>query len=1467
MPKFLRKNMYICISLKINGFLERIHFVKNNKKKLNMKSKSLQRKDSRSGINSKILLLGVLTVILTLFSMNVLQAQQSYTFTNAGATGYQGPTQSQLDAEYANTNLDGQVTSNSGIQEWIVPSSGMYRIEVYGAQGGGANGGLGAKMEGEFTLNANDVLHIVVGQQGLTQSGEPNAVGGGGGSFVVKEPALSTSDILVIAGGGGGSPSTQYAIADASTTTSGNDGHVDAGVNNPDGVGGTGGDGGNKSVSGCSLDRGAGGGGFYTDGGSICQTAGNADGGSSFLNGVEGGTNNNVGTEGGFGGGGAVWTTGFRGSGGGGGYSGGGGGQINSNSANHSGGGGGSYNAGDNQINTAGVNSGHGLVVITIMSSGASNDAGAIAIDSPNVYCPGMHNVVATIMNFGTNQIDSVGVNWSINGVTQTPVSYTGTLDTMGGSGSATAQVTLGSINFTNAVYDISVWTSNPNGITDTVPDNDTVQALLQSSLPPPSTFSGIINATEAVIHWVGGSASNSWVYQLVPSGSSPTGVGTPTSVDSAVLTGLSPTTNYDFFVREVCPTGDTSSWSDPYFFRTPCIGPLNGVYTVDPNNSTLDTVFADFQDVVDALVECGISGPVEVQFTPGTYNQQVVIEEIPGASSTNTVTFNGLDPADVTITSSNAGPTIELDGATWLIFENMTINNTSTAVAMGIFMHSQTENIVIRNNVFNLNSTNFASACITASGNLANVTTLGDNASHIRIENNELYGGYYGISIQGVNTTNHNDGVEIIDNIIHGQYLYAIRLYAMHDLLVEGNDIDVSGSPTNSYGVYAYYTNNVVINKNIVKSRYAGLMVGYNNTNGATAAQSSTIISNNMVSMGYGYASPIGGMYLLYSARFEVIHNSVYSEGTGTVRALYLLANANTVDNRILNNIFVVSGGSTQYALHNNNDQGITALDYNVYYTTGTTFVMYDNQQVADLPQWQGLYSEYNENSLQEDPDFLFQTSSDLRIPTSKTHFTGDNGVSNIVSDDIFGTQRCFYIMGAYEIPLPVSPPVANFLAPDSIYINSPALFLNSPMIGEPQFDQWFVDGVFIADERNLEYEFSDTGTYEVMLVAEACDGRTDTLRQMIEVRLPDRAPSADFISNRQNVSRGEPVEFRDRSAYGPTSWSWSVDPPTVTVFGLPFNTFNFTSGTNSSSRNPVISFPWPGTFTITMIATNSEGSNTVIKELYINVGYNMCPDEAPDFTSSSDHAGLLFDHAGANSYSGSRSCNFRIEPCADTLFLVFDEFEMTCGSDYLRIYDGTDNTGTPMHCQTTSGMGFTGGDRVCGDECLPPDTLILLTGQAYIEYSTSSAGAEGFRMRWFTSGKEMGPRPSFFVEDEVCAGSEVFFENTSVGSGLHNFSWHFGEDPNAPFVNEYEPSYTYLNTGTHTVRLAAEDCEGLRDTFSFEVEVVNRNAPPVVSFSANNTAPMAGSEVVSFTSVVTDGCNDTYEWDISRS
>jgi len=398
----------------------------------------------------------------------------SLTFTNAGATGRFGPTQAQIDAAYSGTNLEGKVTVNSqGIQEWTVPGTGTYRIEVWGAKGGtgdGRAGGSGVKIVGDVALQADQVLKILVGQQATNRAGTDNNSGGagGGGTFVVNKSDLTP--IIVAGGGGGGASDCAGGYAKTSTSGSAGGGLGGAGgVNGGGGGAGQSGAAGNGTTAGgvgnyCSY--GAGGGGFYSSGGQNCQGLDPLLAGYSFLGGGFGGSadDNRSGLPGGFGGGAGV---GHRAAGGGG-YSGGGG-----DGAQNAGGGGGSFVSntttlvatsdgkynGSTSLRGATIsdlksyNAGDGKVVISYpASAGTSGPAvGASEIDpkTNGSDCPELLVGFSIAESDGTTEVDESGTEDTFTVVLNTEPSANVVID-VSSSDTGEATVSPASLTFTN---------------------------------------------------------------------------------------------------------------------------------------------------------------------------------------------------------------------------------------------------------------------------------------------------------------------------------------------------------------------------------------------------------------------------------------------------------------------------------------------------------------------------------------------------------------------------------------------------------------------------------------------------------------------------------------------------------------------------------------------------------------------------------------------------------------------------------------------------------------------------------------------------------------------------------------------------------------------------------------------------------------------------------------------------------
>ncbi len=86
---------------------------------------------------------------------------------------------------------------------------------------------------------------------------------------------------------------------------------------------------------------------------------------------------------------------------------------------------------------------------------------------------------------------------------------------------------------------------------------------------------------------------------------------------------------------------------------------------------------------------------------------------------------------------------------------------------------------------------------------------------------------------------------------------------------------------------------------------------------------------------------------------------------------------------------------------------------------------------------------------------------------------------------------------------------------------------------------------------------------------------------------------PSADFSAAFNTTCVNGTINFFDATANSPTSWQWSASPATV----------SFVNSSTANSQHPSIKFNAAGSYSITLIATNAAGSDTITKTNYIVV------------------------------------------------------------------------------------------------------------------------------------------------------------------------------------------------------------------------------------------------------------------------
>ncbi|KAF0195202.1 MAG: hypothetical protein FD166_3063 [Bacteroidetes bacterium] len=111
---------------------------------------------------------------------------------------------------------------------------------------------------------------------------------------------------------------------------------------------------------------------------------------------------------------------------------------------------------------------------------------------------------------------------------------------------------------------------------------------------------------------------------------------------------------------------------------------------------------------------------------------------------------------------------------------------------------------------------------------------------------------------------------------------------------------------------------------------------------------------------------------------------------------------------------------------------------------------------------------------------------------------------------------------------------------------------------------------------------------------------------------------PIANFSGNPSSILTGESVTFSDISAGNPTSWQWTFEGGTPSA---------------SSLENPVVTYNSPGTFAVTLVATNANGSDTETKPGYITV-------EDPDYCEASATCDEYIGTLNFNTINNSSSC-----------------------------------------------------------------------------------------------------------------------------------------------------------------------------------------------------------------------------------
>ncbi|MCB9251422.1 MAG: DUF5011 domain-containing protein [Flavobacteriales bacterium] len=418
-----------------------------------------------------------------------------------------------------------------------------------------------------------------------------------------------------------------------------------------------------------------------------------------------------------------------------------------------------------------------------------------------------------------------------------------------------------------------------------------------------------------------------------------------------------------------------------------------------------------------------------------------------------------------------------------------------------------------------------------------------------------------------------------------------------------------------------------------------------------------------------------------------------------------------------------------------------------------------------------------------------------------------------------------------------------AGFYMPTSAFVGTPIKMTNNNQTGYIAH-QWDID-----DDGSIEYVttnathiFNSVGNRCVRLKSQNCLGRDSVLR-CINIVNPTSKPIVDFASNTNEVERFGTVDFIDLSQNGPTYWSWYMfDPKDSVNTRIDVETYNNNLVGNDpyTNANPEVFFNTIGTYTVCLQTSNNLGPSSVLcKPNYIRV----TPFKDNNLGAGTvqpiyEQSGNLIDDGGrTGNYSNNRVDYATIIPCgAKKINLQFHQFKVASG-DILRVYDGIDATGTPLH----TGNGFTAGNS---PSLTTP--IVATSGALYVYFTSNGSGNDsGFIASWTTErGPIVPPDADFDIPDTLYNPNTYTFINTSLNAlGKADFVWDiepgYGE---VAYTKDLE--YAILTDNTYDVRLTVSTCMGT-DYKIKKVVVVTPHKRADVDFVADNRRPNTGQTV----------------------
>jgi len=443
------------------------------------------------------------------------------------------------------------------------------------------------------------------------------------------------------------------------------------------------------------------------------------------------------------------------------------------------------------------------------------------------------------------------------------------------------------------------------------------------------------------------------------------------------------------------------------------------------------------------------------------------------------------------------------------------------------------------------------------------------------------------------------------------------------------------------------------------------------------------------------------------------------------------------------------------------------------------------------------------------------------------------------------------------------VSAPVASFVT-NTTSGNTPLgiQFIDTSTNTPASWSWSFGDG-YTSVEKNPLHTYNSAGTFTVTLTATNSGGsNTVTQSGYITATAPAAIPAASFVSTVTSGDAPLTVQFVDASTNTPTSWAWS-----------------FGDGGTSTLQNPSHTYSTTGSYTVTLTASNAQGSNTVTQAGYITVvKVATKPVAAFVSTVTSGNAPLTVQFIDSSSYSpttwawlfgdGSTSSTQNPSHVYNTAgtYTVTLTVANSGGSntmtrtDYITVeytepvasFTANATAGTPpfvVQFTDTSSNAPTAWYWNFGDGSTSTEQNKIHVYQTAGTYSVSltasnSLGSNKTSIANYINVTGGTPIPDAAFSADLRVGSVPFtvqFTDSSTNSP-ESWEWSFGDGETSTLQN---PVHIYQSAGTYTVKLTATNAGGSN--------TVTRNEFIVVTVTPVSTQTTSGSATSTITAAAT--------------